>query len=336
MIRTVKKFFFLSFLSLSSLGWAADTWPYVNESSGQGTPPGKDKAARSPQEREAFREKLKKMTPEEQQKFLSNLPFYQRMSPEQQEQFRKRMLEGPPAGQLKPGASGTLQQGDGKKKGEQPISPERQKMLEEKAQASRDEHGRMEMRKRFEQLSPEDRQKLSELRKSLPQMGPEARQKAIQESPFFQNLSPEQQETLKRSMEQNKMSGVFPRRDSPSPEVLAMREEMKKKWEGLTPEQKKKLMDFRSQSRKMTPEQRREQVAQLPFFKDLSVQQRELLQSRFREFIKLPTEERKRTLDNYEKWKKLSPEEKEKLRQKLMQRKADGSLPEKPAPGSDI
>jgi hypothetical protein len=310
MIRPVKSILFSIFLSVASIGWSADTWPYVNQGNEQNAPPAKDKAARSTEQREAIREKLKKMTPEEQQKFLSNLPFYKRMTPEQQEQFRKRMLENPPASALKQGTPGTLPSSEARKKNEQTLSPEKQKLLEGKAQATRDEHARAEMRKRFEQLSPEERQKFAELRKRLPQMSPEERQKAIQEFPFFNNLPPEQQETLKRSMEQNKMSGVYPRRDPPSPEMLAMREEMKKKWEGLTPEQRNKLIEFRSQSRKMTPDQRRQQVAQLPFFKDLTVEQQQLLQSRFREFIKLPTEERKRTLDNYEKWKKLSPEEK--------------------------
>jgi hypothetical protein len=175
------------------------------------------------------------------------------------------------------------------------------------------------------ELSPEQRKALHEIRHQ--KMSSEERKKNIMESPVFSNFTPEQKQRIINQRLALSDAG---------------REELLKKWEGLPPEQKEKLQEFRKNLPAMNLAEQRKAARKLPFFKDLTDEERMVLSDRFQEFQEMEPEKRQKILSNYERWKTMTPKEREECRTKLKEDKKsrlaleEGTGPEAPVSNSDV
>jgi hypothetical protein len=262
------------------------------------------------QEFDDFRNRTKDMSPEERKAEAQKIPF-----------LKERMMhnggQGGPGEGRPPGGGG----GPGEFQGGQPDDSQRAKLKERLDRGSSEDQERAELKQRMRDKSPEERQQAIEKFKSEhPDFSPQA----------GGGPRPER--------------GGGPRGDRPNKfdheHSERLRKQLNDQMQGLSPEEKKKIDDFRANSTNMTPDQRRDAANTLPMFRNLTSEQRELLEQRSQELQEMSPDQQQKLMKNYEKWKKMSPQQQDEMRKKMKEKSSSGSpegtVSSDPAPAQNI
>lgn len=145
---------------------------------GQGFRPGKGGEGPGPMGRGPF-ERLRQMSPEEQERFLQNNPRFQRMSPEDQERFRARLQEW---NSLTPEAKRERLRRESVLEG---LSPQERR------------HFHQEVIPRWQQLPPQRKFGIVRRLNALRGLSDEERDRRLNDPAFMQDLNGEEQDILR-------------------------------------------------------------------------------------------------------------------------------------------
>jgi len=185
-----------------------------------------------------------------------------------------------------------------------------------------------ESRRFMEQMKPEDLAQMDKLAADTRSLPMEERLGKLTALPFVPKLTDDQMLALQRHVERlDRGKPTVGDRAKKDHDTLA---KVRARFEGLTPDEKSEMEDFRRKSKGMTLEERQSEADKVAAFRDLTPEERAVVDERLQQFQQMSPEEQARLLRNYEKWQKMSPEEQEQYRQRHLQKKlAEDQQPDK-------